>query len=77
MKITIHSPLDCPKCGHTFDGTWFASRTPASQTCPSCGHVFTATGKAGRSTQSKPRRALSRPSGCFTRRRRHNAGANA
>jgi hypothetical protein len=43
MRITLYSPLDCPGCGHEFDGTWVPDSTTADQTCPSCGHVFAAT----------------------------------
>ena len=41
--ITLHSPLNCPGCGHQFKGTWVPGGTTADQTCPSCGNVFTAT----------------------------------
>jgi uncharacterized protein (UPF0212 family) len=43
MRITLYSPLDCPECGHEFDGMWVPANTTADQTCPACGHVFTAT----------------------------------
>ncbi len=43
MRIMLHSPLDCPGCGHKFKGTWVPGGTTADQTCPSCGNVFTAT----------------------------------
>jgi uncharacterized protein (UPF0212 family) len=45
MRITLHSPLDCPGCGSPFEGTWIPGQETSSQGCPSCGEVFTATWK--------------------------------
>jgi hypothetical protein len=43
MRITLHSPLDCPGCGSRFEGAWVPGKETSSQACPSCGEVFTAT----------------------------------
>jgi hypothetical protein len=43
VKITLHSPLNCPGCDQKFKGTWVPNSTTADQTCPACGHAFTAT----------------------------------
>ena len=45
MRITLHSPLDCPGCGSRFEGAWIPGLLTAEQTCPSCADVFTATWK--------------------------------
>ena len=45
MKITLHSPLDCPGCGSRFEGAWVPGKETSSQACPSCGELFTATWK--------------------------------
>ena len=45
MRITLHSPLDCPGCGSMFEGAWIPGKQTSSQACPSCGEVFTATWK--------------------------------
>jgi hypothetical protein len=45
MRITLHSPLDCPGCGSRFEGAWVPGKETSSQACPSCGEVFTATWK--------------------------------
>jgi hypothetical protein len=43
MRITLHSPLDCPGCGSRFEGAWIPGGETADQACPSCAQVFTAT----------------------------------
>jgi hypothetical protein len=45
MRITLHSPLDCPSCGSRFEGTWIPGGETSGQACPCCGEVFTATWK--------------------------------
>ena len=45
MRITLHSPLDCPGCGIRFEGAWVPDKETSSQACPSCGKLFTATWK--------------------------------
>ena len=45
MRITLHSPLDCPGCGSRFEGAWVPGKETSSQACPSCAEVFTATWK--------------------------------
>ena len=45
MRITLHSPLDCPGCGSRFDGAWSPGKETADQACPCCAQVFTATWK--------------------------------
>ena len=45
MRITLHSPLDCPGCGSRFEGAWVPGKETSSQACPSCEEVFTATWK--------------------------------
>jgi hypothetical protein len=45
MRITLHSPLDCPGCGSGFEGAWVPGKETSGQACPSCGEVFTATWK--------------------------------
>jgi len=45
MRITLHSPLDCPGCGSRFEGAWIPGQETSGQACPSCGKVFTATWK--------------------------------
>jgi uncharacterized Zn-finger protein len=45
MRITLHSPLDCPGCGSRFQGAWIPGEETGGQACPSCGHRFTATWK--------------------------------
>jgi len=45
MRITLHSPLDCPGCGSRFEGAWVPGKETSSQACPSCGELFTATWK--------------------------------
>ena len=45
VKITLHSPLDCPGCGSRFEGAWIPGILTAEQACPSCGQAFTATWK--------------------------------
>ena len=45
MRITLHSPLDCPGCGSRFEGAWIPGEETGGQACPSCGHRFTATWK--------------------------------
>jgi len=45
MRITLHSPLDCPGCGSRFEGAWVPGKETSGQACPSCGEVFTATWK--------------------------------
>ena len=45
MRITLHSPLDCPGCGSRFEGAWVPGTETSGQACPSCGEVFTATWK--------------------------------
>lgn len=45
MRITLHSPVDCPGCGSRFEGAWVPGKETADQACPSCAAVFTATWK--------------------------------
>jgi RNA polymerase subunit RPABC4/transcription elongation factor Spt4 len=45
MRITLHSPLDCPGCGSRFEGAWVPGKETSSQACPSCAEAFTATWK--------------------------------
>jgi hypothetical protein len=45
MRITLHSPLDCPGCGSRFEGAWVPGKETSGQACLSCGEVFTATWK--------------------------------
>jgi hypothetical protein len=33
VRITLHSPLDCPGCGHQFKGTWVPDAKTADQAC--------------------------------------------
>ena len=45
VRITLHSPLDCPGCGSRFEGAWIPGSETSGQACPSCGQIFTATWK--------------------------------
>lgn len=70
MRITFYSPLDCPGCGHEFDGAWIPDATTADQTCPACGYVFTVTWKGWDIPRSGSPNARRRRTGGLTHRQR-------
>lgn len=38
--ITYRSPVECPACGHSFQGTWTSATDKQGQACPECGHAW-------------------------------------
>ncbi len=39
-KITYHSPLACPACTHSFQGTWTHCTDKEDQICPHDGQIW-------------------------------------
>jgi hypothetical protein len=59
--VILRSPLNCPGCGHKFEGAWLPGNTAADQTCPSCEHVFAATWKGFTFTPERSTRRAPAP----------------
>ena len=39
-RITYHSPVTCPACGSTFQGTFTDRAAKQNQACPECGQTW-------------------------------------